>query len=85
MEAKIASFKRGRKTQTPNQAIVIADSVQTGEDAQKLVGKKVTYTTPSGKTISGEIRAIHGKNGQVRVLFEKGIPGQAITQKVTIA
>ncbi len=85
MEGKIASFRRGRKTQTPNQAIIHVDSVVNAEDAQKLVGKKVTYTTSSGKEILGEVRAIHGRNGQLRVLFQTGIPGQAITQKVIVA
>jgi large subunit ribosomal protein L35Ae len=84
MEAQIMNFRRGRHRQTTNQMIVSVDAVDSKEKAQKLVGKKVTYTTSSGKKISGEIRSAHGNKGALRVLFETGMPGQAIGQKVRV-
>jgi len=50
-----------------------------------MVGKTVTWTSPSGKKISGKISAVHGGKGVVRILFiDKGLPGQSIGQKVDI-
>ena len=85
MEAVIASFRRGRHKQTTNQMILKVGEVTSKEKAQKLVGKKVSWKTPSGKEINGEIVAAHGNSGAVRAKFEKGIPGQAIATKVKVA
>ena len=54
------------------------------KEAEKYAGKKVTFTTPGKKKISGEIRSSHGNKGALRVLFEKGMPGQAIGKKVVV-
>ena len=85
MEAIIVNFKRGRKTQTTNQMIITAPQM-TKEKAEKLVGKKVVYTCEGKdkKQITGEIRSTHGNSGAMRVLFEKGMPGQAIGQRVEV-
>ncbi len=86
MEGVIVSFRRGRKTQTTNQLIILVDSVDSKEKAEKLIGKKATWAAPGKgkKKITGKITAAHGKKGAVRALFEKGIPGQAISQKIII-
>ena len=39
---------------------------------------------PAGKTINGKIAGPHGNKGLVRAIFEKGLPGQAITTKVEV-
>ena len=54
------------------------------EKAEKLVGKKVTWTSPAGKQIKGEVRSAHGNSGAVRVLFETGMPGQALGTSVKL-
>ena len=84
MKGTITNFRRGRHTQTTNQMIILVDSVDNKEKAEKLVGKKVVWKSPAGKEITGEVRAAHGNKGAVRVLFEKGMPGQAVTTKVDI-
>ncbi len=83
MDATVMHFRMGRHHQNTKQMILkIAD---TAEEAQKVIGKTATWTSPAGKTISGKISALHGRNGNVRVIFaEKGLPGQALGQKVTI-
>jgi len=63
--------------------IVKVDKVEKRADAEKLVGKKATYATKSGK-IEGKVAAAHGNSGAVRIIFEKGLPGQALTQSVTL-
>lgn len=83
MEAIVMHFRQGRHHVNPHQMILkVAD---TPEDAQKVVGKSVTWKSPSGKEITGKVSALHGRNGNVRAIFaDKGLPGQALGQKVTI-
>lgn len=83
MEATVVNFRRGRKHQHIKQMVVkIGD---TTEEAQKAVGKTVSWTSPSGKVIVGQITGLHGRTGSVRTQFlEKGLPGQAIGQKVKV-
>ena len=86
MQGIIASFRRGRKTQKTNQAIIYIDSIKSKEKAAEIIGKKVTWISSGKKktTITGKITAAHGSKGAVRVLFERGIPGQALGTKIEI-
>ena len=65
--------------------MIIKTDATSKEEAEKLVGKKVTWKSPSGKELKGEIRAPHGSKGVVRAIFETGMPGQSIGTKVTIS
>ncbi len=49
-----------------------------------MAGKLVSWKSPSGKIIKGKISDAHGNKGIVRAIFEKGLPGQAITTEVEI-
>ena len=82
MEGLILSFRRSRRTYTPRQFIIDANVKQ--KDALALVGKEVIWKSPSGKIIKGIVRKVHGNHGKLRVLFEKGLPGQAVLSKVEI-
>ena len=84
MEGVIVNFKGSHKTQVGNQMIVQAKGISSKDDAAKLVGKKVVWSSPAGKEIKGEVRSAHGNKGALRVLFEKGMPGQAIGTKVKV-
>ncbi len=83
MEATVMHFRQGRHHVNSHQMIIkVADSA---EEAEKAIGKTVTWTSPAGKEIKGKISALHGRNGNVRTLFsEKGLPGQALGQKVKV-
>ena len=85
MEGRIVNYRRGRKTQTTNQMIVEVEGYDK-KKAEELVGKSVVYTCEGKlkKTITGKVSAIHGSKGAIRVLFETGMPGQAIGQKVEV-
>ena len=83
MKGVIVNYKGGKHTQVTNQMIIASPEVTDREAATKLVGKTVTYNTGK-KDIKGEVRAAHGNSGALRVLFETGMPGQAIGQVVTI-
>ena len=83
MQGTINNFRRSRKRTYKNHMIVIVENVNKKEDAQKLVGKKVVYNTGK-KDILGKVSGAHGNKGAVRVIFETGMPGQAIGKKVKI-
>lgn len=85
MEAVIVNFKIGKRTKSDNQMIVKVDGVSNKEKAGSLVGKHAVWKSPAGKEIKGVVRAAHGNKGAVRVLFETGMPGQAIGKKVSLA
>jgi len=87
MEGIIVNYRRGRKTQTTNQMIVIVEKVDDKKKAEALVGKTVVYDCvgKAKKQIKGTVTAIHGGKGAVRVLFETGMPGQSIGTVVRFA
>jgi large subunit ribosomal protein L35Ae len=64
--------------------IVIVDGVSKREKAAALVGKEVVWKSPAGKEIKGKVASAHGNKGNIRVIFEKGMPGQSLTNKVEI-
>ena len=78
MDAIIENYRRGRHTEYGDQFIASIDAVDSSEKADKLVGKQVVWKTPSGKEIKGKIAAAHGNSGKIRVVMEKGLPGQAV-------
>jgi large subunit ribosomal protein L35Ae len=84
MEGKIVQFRRGRKTIIERHFLLEVNGVSDREKAEKLMGKEVEWSSPAGKKIMGKISGAHGNKGLVRAIFEKGLPGQAVTQKVMI-
>jgi large subunit ribosomal protein L35Ae len=84
MQGLIISFRRGRHTQKDNQMLVNVKGIDSKEKASELIGKTVIWKSPAGKEIKGSVRAAHGNKGVLRVLFEKGMPGQSIGSKIEI-
>lgn len=84
MNAKVIQFRRGRHTLKPRHFLLEVEEVSTRENATKLVGKEVIWKSPAGKEIKGKISSAHGNKGVVRAIFEKGLPGQAISTKVEV-
>jgi large subunit ribosomal protein L35Ae len=83
-EGKIVQFRRGRHTVTEKHFLIEVKGISSRKDAEKLAGKEVIWTSPAGKKITGKISGSHGNKGVVRAIFEKGLPGQAITTTVEI-
>lgn len=83
MKGTINNFKRSIKKTSSKHMIIIVDGIKTRAEAAKLVGKKVTYNTGL-KDMHGKVASAHGNKGAVRVIFETGMPGQAIGGKVEI-
>ena len=84
MEGVVVQFRRGRRTYKPRHFLISVDGIKNRQEASKLIGKKVTWKSPGERTINGVIKAPHGNKGIVRAIFEKGLPGQAITTKADI-
>ncbi|MBI2629321.1 50S ribosomal protein L35ae [Candidatus Pacearchaeota archaeon] len=85
MKGIIVQFRRGRHV-IHEKHFLIDLGLKSREEGNKLVGKEVTWTSPGKikKQIKGKISSPHGNKGLVRAIFEKGLPGQAITTEVEI-
>ena len=83
---RVIQFRRGNRTVTDRHFLIEIPNVDSREKAEKFVGKEVVWTSPGKlkKQIKGKIAAAHGKKGVVRAIFERGLPGQAITDSVEI-
>jgi large subunit ribosomal protein L35Ae len=84
MEGVIKNFRRSVTRQKTNHMVVYLDDVSNREKASGLVGKGVVWKSPAGKEINGKVASAHGNKGAVRVIFEKGLPGQSLGSKVEI-
>ena len=81
MKAILTNFRRGVRTMKGNEMIAEPENMK---DSKKLIGKKVVYKTSGKKQINGKVAGTHGNKGAIRIKFIKGMPGQAIGQKVEI-
>jgi len=84
MEGIIINFKGGKHTQTNHEMIIQVSGVNDKTKADNLVSKPIEWVSPSGKSIKGVIVKAHGNKGALKVRFEKGMPGQAISTKVKV-
>lgn len=81
---RVVQFRRGRHTLHERHFLIEIDGVSKRDEAGKYVGKEVVWKSPAGKEIKGKVSSAHGNKGIVRAIFEKGLPGQAITTKVEV-
>lgn len=87
MDGKISAFRGSHKTQKSNQMIVVVSGIDSREKAESLVSKVVSWKTPGKKNvvIKGKVSRAHGNNGAVRVIFERGMPGQSLGSSVSFS
>ena len=83
MKGKVIQFRRGRHV-IHERHFLIDVGAKDREEAGKFIGKEVEWKSPAGKIIKGKISSAHGNKGVVRAIFEKGLPGQAVTTDVEI-
>lgn len=77
MKGKVIQFRRGRH-RIKKRHFLVEVGAKDRKEAEKMVGKEVEWKSPAGKVIKGKISGAHGGKGLVRVIFEKGLPGQAV-------
>ena len=83
MKGKIIQFRRSRK-RIHERHFILDFNMKNKADAEGLKGKVVEWKSSSGKIIRGKINDAHGNKGLVRAIFEKGLPGQAVTEEVEL-
>jgi large subunit ribosomal protein L35Ae len=84
MHGTIVNFRLGKHTQRSNYMVIKLEGISTKKDAEKTIGKTAVWKTETGKEIKGKITSPHGNTGAVRVLFEKGMPGQSVAGKIEV-
>jgi len=86
MAGIISHFRGSFRRKKGNHLIVIVPGVDNREKAKSYIGKSAVWTAPGkGKTqIKGKVSAPHGNKGAVRVIFERGLPGQSLGQEIKI-
>lgn len=83
VRGKVIQFRRGRHV-VHEKHFILDFGMKDKKEAEKLIGREVSWTS-SGKEkkiIKGKISAAHGNKGLVRAIFERGLPGQAVTTDV---
>lgn len=83
MKGIVVQFRRGRKT-IHERHYLLDVGLNSREEARKMAGKEVVWKSPGGKEIMGRISDAHGNKGLVRAIFEKGLPGQAVTTEIEV-
>ncbi len=83
MKGIVVQFRRSRKT-IKERHFLLDLGFKDRTEAKKSAGKEVEWKSPGGKIIKGKIADAHGNSGLVRAIFEKGLPGQAITTEVEL-
>jgi large subunit ribosomal protein L35Ae len=83
-KGKVLQFRRGRHTITEKHFLIEIEGTNTREAAKKFVGKEVVWKSPAGREIKGKVSGAHGNKGVIRAIFERGLPGQAVTTDVEV-
>ena len=83
MKGIVVQFRRGRRV-IHERHFLLDLGLTNREDAKKLTGKGVIWRSPAGKEIKGKISDAHGTKRLVRAIFEKGLPGQALTNDIEV-
>jgi len=84
MKAVVVNFCGGKTSKKGNHLVVELEGVKSKDAASKLVGKKIFWTSPAGKKISGEVKKAHGNSGAVKAVMEKGLPGTALGKEISV-
>jgi large subunit ribosomal protein L35Ae len=86
MDGIISHFRGSFRRKKGNQMVVIVPEIDNREKAKTLLGKTAVWTAEGkNKTqIKGQITSAHGNKGALRVVFERGLPGQSLGTDVKI-
>jgi large subunit ribosomal protein L35Ae len=80
MQLKILGIRRSRHSVKFTHYLLESEK----KDSEKLIGKSVEWKSSSGRKIKGKIASPHGARGNLRVIMEKGLPGQAVSTFVEV-
>ena len=77
------NYRIGIKTQSSRECLIQFTGVTSTGQAGQLIGKKVVWKSKTKKS-AGKVVGFHGKNGTVRIRFQRGLPGQALGTTVEL-
>ena len=80
---KIVNYRIGIRTQNPKECLIQFAHINSASGACQLIQRKVVWKQGSRKLI-GKISGSHGRNGVVKVKFQKAVPGQALGTTVDL-
>ena len=83
MKGIVIQFRRSRKV-IHERHYLLDVGLTSRDEAKKMAGKEVSWKSPGGKIINGKISDAHGNKGLVRAIFERGLPGQAVTTEIEV-
>ena len=83
VKGKVIQFRRSRR-RIHERHFLIDVNAKTRKEAATFVGKEVSWKSTAGKEIKGKISSAHGSKGLVRAIFERGLPGQALSTEVEV-
>ncbi|NHI83520.1 MAG: 50S ribosomal protein L35ae [Candidatus Thorarchaeota archaeon] len=84
LKGVVASYRRGKHLQHPNQVLLLFNDIKTKTEAASLIGRQVSWTSSTGREVLGKVLSVHGNSGVVRAKFRTNLPGQAIGTPVEI-
>ena len=79
----VLNYRIGIKTQNPKECLIQFGHINSSALAGQLIQRKVVWKQGNKKFV-GKIAGVHGKNGVVKVKFQKGLPGQALGTPVEL-
>ena len=86
MKAVFLGYKGGRRTRRNKHILIKIDQVDDRDEAAKYIGKRFTWKTPTGNTITANVVSVHGGNGVLNAsCLKKGLPGQAVGEELNIS
>ena len=85
VKALFLGYRGGMHTQWNKQILVKIGQIDDRDKAAKYIGRRVTWKTPRGNTITGKVINIHGGNGVLKAILRKGLPGQAVGEELNIS
>ncbi len=77
------NYRIGIKTQKPKECLIKFAHINSASLAGQLFNREVVWKQGNCKLV-GKIAGSHGKNGVVKVKFQKGVPGQALGTTVEL-
>ena len=85
-------YKRSKSNQYNKTAIVKIEGVETPEDTNFYLGKRIAYIYKAGnarndskfRVIWGKVARSHGNSGSVRAKFSSNLPSRALGGRVRV-
>eukprot|EP00897_Mesotaenium_endlicherianum_P005688 jgi/Mesen1/5147/ME000255S04127 len=92
VRGSILGYKRGKSNQHPGTSLIQVEGVNTKEEVDWYLGKKIAYiykakTKKKGtffRSVWGHVARRHGNSGIVRAKFRKNLPPSSLGAKVRV-